>query len=242
VTVRRTGIWRGPPKRCLTRGAAKSGGRNSTGRITVWHRGGGARKVLRDVDFRRAAPAAAEGVVERLEYDPGRSAYLALLRHDTGKGAEAVAALASRAAALRPAADSSGSSTSPSPSSSSSSSSSGSGSSSSGGGAGPSNGGGGPGGAPSEEYLAAVSDLLAALKAARRAAPRGPPQQFSYIVAPQELKPGDAVASGDGAPIRPGNMMRLRDIPVGMPIHNLEMRPGQGAALCRCGGGVCVGG
>lgn len=218
VTIRRTGIWRGGPKRCLARGGAKSGGRNNSGRITVWHRGGGARKVLRTVDFRRRA-SEFEGVVERLEYDPGRTSYIALVRHKLPTSEDTQALLAhvsaARAAALRSGSISGSgggkaAAVEGAAATSSSSSSGGSGSSNA-----------------DEAYLKAVQGLLDHLKGPRL------PKPFSYILAPQDLKPGDVVSSGEAAPIRPGNMMPLRDIPVGMPIHNLELKPGRGAALCR---------
>jgi ribosomal protein L2 len=69
--------------RALTRGEKHHGGRNATGRITCRHRGGAAhRKKLRLVDFERRA--AAPGVVERLEYDPGRTGYIALVKYPEG--------------------------------------------------------------------------------------------------------------------------------------------------------------
>ncbi|KIZ00706.1 50S ribosomal protein L2 [Monoraphidium neglectum] len=223
VTVRRTGVWRGGPKRCLTQGAAKTGGRNHSGRITMWHRGGGARKMLRNVDFvRRPNTHASTGVVERIEYDPGRTAYIALVRHQLPNARKETRALAERAAALRPAASGGGGKTSSGSSGSSSSSSS-------------KRGG-------DAAYRRAVADLLERLKAdqhAARMASRGgaaAPRPFSYIVAPQELRPGDAVSAAEGAAVRPGNTLKLRDIPVGASLHNLEMRPGQGAALCRAAG------
>ena len=67
VTVDRSELWKGKPVKKLTRGMAKSGGRNNTGRVTMWHRGGGHKRRYRIVDFHRKKfdiPA----VVERIEY------------------------------------------------------------------------------------------------------------------------------------------------------------------------------
>lgn len=83
MVTTRENLWRGGPLKALTKGQAKSGGRNSQGRITAWHRGGGAKMIYRDIDFKRSSEAAG-GVVERLEYDPNRSARIALLRHAEG--------------------------------------------------------------------------------------------------------------------------------------------------------------
>ena len=84
VLVDRSGLWKGKPVKGLTEGLGKSGGRNNTGRITVWSRGGGHKRRYRVVDFKRRkfdVPA----TVERLEYDPNRSAFIALIRYDDGE-------------------------------------------------------------------------------------------------------------------------------------------------------------
>jgi large subunit ribosomal protein L2 len=84
VLVDRSELWRGKPVKSLTEGLSKSGGRNNHGRITVWHRGGGHKRSYRLVDFKRqkmGVPA----VVERLEYDPNRSAFIALIKYDDGE-------------------------------------------------------------------------------------------------------------------------------------------------------------
>jgi hypothetical protein len=57
--------------------------------------------------------------------------------------------------------------------------------------------------------------------------------EFRYHVAPLGLKPGSKIMSGDGAPVHPGCVLRLRDIPLGTPIHNLELQPGKGGKLVR---------
>ncbi|KAI0159528.1 ribosomal protein L2 [Xylariaceae sp. FL1272] len=91
-------LWRGGPHRALTfpkKGMAK-GGRNNTGRITVRHRGGGVKRRIRTVDFHRWLPG--PHTVERIEYDPGRSAHIALLNEDaTDKKTYIVAADGMRA-------------------------------------------------------------------------------------------------------------------------------------------------
>lgn len=76
-------LWKGEPHRPLTIAKRSSGGRNNTGRITVRARGGGHRRRIRLVDFYRKEGG--EQIVERIEYDPGRSAHIALLKHtETG--------------------------------------------------------------------------------------------------------------------------------------------------------------
>jgi len=72
IITSRKDLWKGGPFKPLTEGLRKSGGRNSQGRITVRHRGGGHRKVYRLIDFARSSTTPA-GTVERIEYDPNRS-------------------------------------------------------------------------------------------------------------------------------------------------------------------------
>lgn len=60
--------------------------------------------------------------------------------------------------------------------------------------------------------------------------------ELAYILAPQRLKAGDKVESGDKMDIKPGNAMPMRDIPVGTIIHNIEMRPGRGGQIARSAG------
>ncbi len=84
VLVDRSALYKGKPVKALTEGKSSSGGRNNNGRITVRFRGGGHKKTLRIVDFKRRkfdVPAK----VERLEYDPNRTAFLALLKYDDGE-------------------------------------------------------------------------------------------------------------------------------------------------------------
>ncbi len=136
-------LHKGKPHKGLLDSTSKSGGRNNAGRITTRHRGGGHKRRIRIVDFKRdkdGVPA----VVERLEYDPNRTANLALLKYADGE---------------------------------------------------------------------------------RR-----------YIVAPKGVRAGDPILSGSSAPIRPGNAMTLRNVPVGSVIHCVELKPGKGAQLARSAG------
>ena len=81
VTVDRSALHKGAPVKKLTEGLSKSGGRNNAGRTTVWHRGGGHKRTYRIVDFKRRKWDVA-GIVERLEYDPNRTAFIALIRYE----------------------------------------------------------------------------------------------------------------------------------------------------------------
>jgi large subunit ribosomal protein L2 len=131
------------PHKPLTEGAAKSGGRNTHGRVTSRHRGGGAKRRYRRIDFKRRK----DGVpakVATVEYDPNRTCYIALLNYADGAK--------------------------------------------------------------------------------------------SYILAPQGLRPGAAVESGEQADIRPGNALPLRSIPTGTVVHNVELVAGQGGRLGRAAG------
>lgn len=136
-------LHKGKPHYALLEKKSKTAGRNNDGRITTRHMGGGHKQHYRRVDFRRnkdGVPAR----VERLEYDPNRSAHLALLCYLDGE---------------------------------------------------------------------------------RR-----------YIIAPKGVTPGMQLLSGSEAPIRPGNALPLRNIPVGSTIHCVEMQPGKGAQLARSAG------
>lgn len=59
---------------------------------------------------------------------------------------------------------------------------------------------------------------------------------YSYVLAPQDLSPGDTIQSGPGSAIKPGNTLPLKDIPVGMPINSIELQPLKGGQLCRAAG------
>jgi large subunit ribosomal protein L2 len=83
VLIDRSALWKGRPVKTLTEGLTKKGGRNNTGRITARRIGGGAKTLYRIVDFKRRKwdmPA----TVERIEYDPNRSAFIALVRYEDG--------------------------------------------------------------------------------------------------------------------------------------------------------------
>ena len=136
-------LHKGAPYAPLTESKAKNGGRNNNGRITTRHKGGGHKQKYRLIDFRRNKDGVA-AEVERLEYDPNRSAHIALLKYKDGE---------------------------------------------------------------------------------RR-----------YILAPKGLKAGDVVRSGQDAPIKTGNALPLRNIPLGSTVHNVEMRPGKGGQLARSAG------
>jgi len=124
----RSGLHKGKPVRSLVASQKSTGGRNTSGRLTTRHKGGGHKQKYRVVDFRRDKDGV-PGRVERLEYDPNRSAYLALVLYRDGE---------------------------------------------------------------------------------RR-----------YILAPKGLSVGDDVQSGVDAPIKPGNTMALRNVPVGSVVHNI---------------------
>ena len=90
VLVDRTGLHKGKPVKALTEGISSKGGRNNQGRITVRHQGGGVKRLYRKIDFKRNRwdiPA----VVERLEYDPNRTAFIALIKYQDGELAYIIA-------------------------------------------------------------------------------------------------------------------------------------------------------
>ena len=86
VIVSREGLWKGDPVKKLTEGLTKKGGRNNTGRTTVWTKSGGHKRRYRMIDFKRRK-FDAPGKVERLEYDPNRTAFIALLSYPDGEQA-----------------------------------------------------------------------------------------------------------------------------------------------------------
>ncbi|MGB5352496.1 MAG: 50S ribosomal protein L2 [Woeseia sp.] len=143
VAVKTPGLHKGKPHAALLVKKSRSGGRNNTGRITVRHHGGGHKQHYRLVDFKRDKDGI-PGVVERLEYDPNRSAHLALIKYADGE---------------------------------------------------------------------------------RR-----------YILAPKGVEAGTPIMSGEEAPIKPGNALPLKSIPVGTMVHNIEMKPGKGGQMARSAG------
>ena len=84
VLVDRGGLWKGKPVKSLTLGLTSKGGRNNMGRITARRRGGGHKRRLRLIDFKRNRYDMT-ATVERLEYDPNRSAFIALIRYEDGE-------------------------------------------------------------------------------------------------------------------------------------------------------------
>lgn len=84
VTVDRSELWKGKPVKKLTQGLSSSGGRNNHGRTTVRFRGGGHKRTYRLVDFKRRKWGVT-GTIERLEYDPNRTAFIALVKYDDGE-------------------------------------------------------------------------------------------------------------------------------------------------------------
>jgi large subunit ribosomal protein L2 len=86
ITVDRSELWKGKPVKALTEGLNQKGGRNNAGRITAFHRGGGHKRSYRMVDFRRVNFDKV-GTVERLEYDPNRTAFIALVTYGDGEQA-----------------------------------------------------------------------------------------------------------------------------------------------------------
>ena len=84
VIVDRSGLWKGKPVKHLTEGLHSKGGRNNTGRVTARYQGGGHKRTYRMIDFKRRKLDVV-GTVERLEYDPNRSAFIALIKYADGE-------------------------------------------------------------------------------------------------------------------------------------------------------------
>ena len=79
VLVDRSELWSGRPEKSLSLGLNKKGGRNNSGRITMRRKGGGAKRLYRLIDFKRNK-VDVKGTVERIEYDPNRTAFIALVK------------------------------------------------------------------------------------------------------------------------------------------------------------------
>ena len=86
VLIDRSELWKGRPVKALTEGVRKKGGRNNTGRITMRRKGGGAKRLYRIVDFKRNKLDVPATVV-RIEYDPNRTAFIALVKYEDGQQA-----------------------------------------------------------------------------------------------------------------------------------------------------------
>ncbi len=84
VLVDRSELHKGAPVKALTEGLNKTGGRNNLGRITAYHRGGGHKRSYRLIDFKRRK-LGVNAVVERLEYDPNRTGFIALIKYEDGE-------------------------------------------------------------------------------------------------------------------------------------------------------------
>src|SRR3954469_13472052 len=91
ILVKRDELWKGSPVKQLTEGKSHSGGRNNHGRTTVRFRGGGHKQTYRHVDFKRRAKLGVAATVERLEYDPNRTSWIALLKYEDGELAYIIA-------------------------------------------------------------------------------------------------------------------------------------------------------
>ncbi len=143
VRVKHNDLHKGKPHAALLSKKSKSGGRNNNGRITTRHIGGGHKQSYRIIDFKRSKmdiPA----VVERLEYDPNRTANIALVLYKDG--------------------------------------------------------------------------------------------ERKYIIAPKGVAAGQEIISSESAPVKPGNCMSLRNMPLGSVIHCVELKPGKGAQMARSAG------
>jgi large subunit ribosomal protein L2 len=143
IRIQNNDLHKGKPFAQLLDKISKSGGRNNTGRITTRHIGGGHKKFYRIVDFKRNK-ANIPAVVERVEYDPNRTANIALVLYKDGE---------------------------------------------------------------------------------RR-----------YIIAPKGIEVGQEILSAESTPVKPGNCMPLRNMPLGTTVHCVELKPGKGAQIARSAG------
>ncbi len=143
VLVEKSGLHKGKPFKKLTKGLAKTGGRNNFGHLTSRRKGGGHKRKYRIIDFRRNILNIPAKVV-RIEYDPNRSANIALIKYKDG--------------------------------------------------------------------------------------------DYSYIIAPQNLKIDDEIISSDNAEIKTGNTLLIKNMPTDTLIHNIELKPGKGGQLSRSAG------
>ncbi|MCI6174268.1 MAG: 50S ribosomal protein L2 [Clostridiales bacterium] len=137
-------ITKSVPEKSLTESLKKNAGRNNQGKITCRHRGGGHRRKYRIIDFRRNGKDGMHAVVKAIEYDPNRTANIALICYEDGEKA--------------------------------------------------------------------------------------------YILAPEGLKVGATVVSGEDAEVRVGNCLPLAKVPVGSLVHNIELQPGRGGQMVRAAG------
>ena len=143
VLVSKKELSKDKPYKSLTKKFKSTGGRNNQGRITSRRMGGGVKRKYRIIDFKRVKHDMPANV-ERIEYDPNRSSFIALIKYQDG------------------------------------------------------------------------------IK--------------SYIIAPQKIKAGDSIISGNKVDIKPGNAMPISSIPLGTLIHNVELKPGKGGQIARAAG------
>lgn len=143
TNVSYAGLSKVAPEKNLTMRLRTNAGRNSAGRITTRHQGGGAKKLYRIIDFKQNK-IGVKGVVETLEYDPYRTAFIAKIKYEDGD---------------------------------------------------------------------------------RR-----------YIVAPHGLAVGSAIVTNENAPATAGNRLKLKNIPIGYQVHNIELQPGRGGQMMRSAG------
>ena len=143
VLVEKSGLHKGKPLKKLTKGLTKTGGRNNFGHLTSRRKGGGHKRKYRIIDFKRNILNIPAKVV-RIEYDPNRSANIALIKYEGG--------------------------------------------------------------------------------------------DYSYIIAPQNLKIGDEIISSENAEIKTGNTLLIKNMPTDTLIHNIELKPGKGGQLSRSAG------
>jgi len=136
-------ITKSKPERSLTEPMKRTGGRNNKGRLSVRHRGGGHKRRYRIIDFKRNKFDSRAEVIG-IEYDPNRSARIALVQYEDG--------------------------------------------------------------------------------------------EKRYIIAPLGLKVGDRIGNGELAELRPGNALKIKNIPQGTVVHNIEMKPGKGGQIARSAG------
>ena len=87
IAVDRASLYKGKPVKTLTEGMTSNGGRNNTGRVTMRRRGGGVKRAYRIIDFKRRSKPDMVATVVRLEYDPNRTAFIALIRYEDGEQA-----------------------------------------------------------------------------------------------------------------------------------------------------------
>lgn len=143
VRVKTEGLYKGRPEDSLVEAKIRGSGRNNQGRITTRHKGGGHKRYYRLIDFKRNK-LDIQAKVDRIEYDPNRTAHIALLVYKDG--------------------------------------------------------------------------------------------EKRYIIAPKGLAVDSEVVSAEYAPIKPGNCLPIRNVPVGSIMHCVELKPGKGAQLARAGG------